>query len=361
VRDALLGRPVRDVDLVVEGDGIAFARALARRLRVPWRAHPRFGTATLSLADGSSLDVATARAETYAHPGALPRVAPGNLSDDLARRDFSVNAMALRLFGESLRLEDPHGGRADLERGHLRVLHPGSASDDPTRAFRAVLYANRLGLRIDAPTRRSIREALRSGHFARISGERTRHEIARLLSETGRARAVSALSRLGILEAVHPALPGDAATASRLRRAERLEAASGRPAGWFAYLLVWAATLDEAQAASLAERWRLPRAQARVLRSWPQTLRRAAASPAGLAPPPGEDERFALRALAPRAAAEPVEPRVRGRDLVAAGLPPGPAIGRALASVRAALAIGRIGPDEELAYALDAARREGRS
>jgi len=349
------------VDLVVEGDGAAFARALASRLRVPCREHPRFGTATLALADGSSVDVATARTETYAHPGTLPRVAPGSLADDLARRDFSVNAMALRLSPGSLRLEDPHGGRADLEGGVLRVLHPGSVSDDPTRAFRAVLYANRLGLRIDAPTRRSIREALRSGHFARISGERMRHEIVRLLSEPGRPRAVSALSLLGILESIHPALPGGAVVVSRLRRAERMAAASKRPTRWFAYLLVWAATLDEAQAASLAERLRLPRGEARALLAWPKTLRNAPGSLVRLPAVVEEDERFALRALATRVTAEAVVPRLRGRDLVDAGLPPGPAIGRALASVRAAIAAGRIGPEEELAYALEAARREKES
>src|SRR5262249_43072217 len=156
-------------------------------------AHPRFGTATLALPGGAHLDVASARAETYAHPGALPRVRAGHLAADLARRDFTINAMALRLAPGEPRLEDPHRGPSDLARGLVRMLHPGSPHDDPTRAFRAVLYANRLGFRIAPATRRWIREAVDSGAFERISGDRRRRELVRILSEPRRAAAVSAM------------------------------------------------------------------------------------------------------------------------------------------------------------------------
>ena len=362
VRDLLLGRPVRDVDLVVEGNGIEFAR----RLGSPDREHGRFGTATLALRDGTRLDVATARAENYAHPAALPRVRPGNLEADLARRDFTVNAMALRLAPGRPRLEDPHGGRRDLERGVLRMMHAASPRDDPTRAFRAALYAHRLGFRVEPRTRRWIREALASGAFERASGDRLRREIIRIFSEPGRAEAVEWLGRLGLLPAVHPALRADAGVRSRLRRAEKLAAARSGETGWFAYLLVWAATLAEDEAAALGRRLNLPRSQARALARWPRAVRSALLGGAVLPTPAADDETdeiLALSALLParRSPHPPPEPWIRGRDLVAAGVPPGPAVGRALRAVREALRLGRIGPEEELAWALEAVRREGRA
>jgi tRNA nucleotidyltransferase (CCA-adding enzyme) len=352
VRDLLRGGAVRDVDLVVEGDGIAFAKELAERLGVGAAVHPRFGTATLKLPANAHVDVASARAETYAHPGALPRVRAGSLSEDLERRDFSINAMALRLVPGKPRLEDPHGGRTDLARRRVRMLHAASPHDDPTRAFRAVLYSNRLGFRISPTTRRWIRDAVARGAFERVSGDRLRRELVRILSEPRRAEAVSTLSRLGIGAAIHPALPADAAALVRLRRAERVE----KGAGWFVFLLVWAASLGEGDASALARRLNLPRAKARALERWPRLVRdveRSMAAPERIS----EDERRALSALTPARRVRRVEPSVRGRDLLAAGVPPGPAIGRALAATRAALSAGRIRPQGELAYALAQARR----
>ena len=289
--------------------------------------HPRFGTATLALADGSRLDVATARAETYDRPGALPRVRAGTLADDLARRDFTINAMAVRLVPGVPRLEDPHGGRKDLARRRLRFLHAASARDDPTRAFRAALYANRLGFEIAAPTRRAIAAALAAGDFERISADRRRREIARLLSEGSLPGAVRRLDRLGLLPAVGAGLSARHDVLRRLARAEG-ERRSGAPTdeAWFSALLVWAADLSDAEAASLARRLNLPRRRARAL------ARRREAGGDAL--------------------------RVRGRDLVAAGIPPGPAIGRALAATREARRAGRIEEAEELAFALSRARAE---
>jgi tRNA nucleotidyltransferase/poly(A) polymerase len=135
VRDLLLGAEHPDLDLAVEGDAVE----LARRLGAEPVAHERFSTATVDL-DGVRVDLARTRAETYPHPGALPEVEPAPLERDLARRDFTVNAMALPLDGRG-QLVDPHGGRVDLRAGLLRVLHPGSFADDPTRALRAARYA----------------------------------------------------------------------------------------------------------------------------------------------------------------------------------------------------------------------------
>ena len=148
MRDLLLGRPVVDLDLSVEGDVADFATRLAGTLSAKRKVHARFATATLTLPSGERLDISGARHEHYEWPGALPRVRPGaSIEEDLVRRDFTINALALEV-APGRRLVDPFGGRRDLEAGAIRFLHPGSAIDDPTRAYRAVRYANRLGFRI---------------------------------------------------------------------------------------------------------------------------------------------------------------------------------------------------------------------
>ncbi|HTO86483.1 MAG TPA: hypothetical protein VMR54_03025 [Thermoanaerobaculia bacterium] len=354
VRDALLDRPVRDLDAVVEGDALGFARKLARRLDVSVREHARFGTATLELPEARALDVAMARGETYEHPGALPRVHPGSITEDLARRDFTVNAMAWRLEGAGPRFCDPQAGLSDLRRGLIRMLHAASPRDDPTRAFRAVLYANRLGFRIEPRTRRWIRQAVDAGAVDRISGDRLRREVARILSEPGRARAVSMLSALGLSAALHPSLRGDAQTRARLSRAERLAASSPSGTSWLAYLLVWAADLPAEGTVRLARRLNLSRQAARTLERWPE--RRPGGSSRD-ASPFSPDEALAVAALgATDSEAGETALRIRGRDLVAAGIPPGPALGRALGATRRARRLGRISAEEELAFAVAAAR-----
>ncbi len=147
VRDLLLGRGRADIDLVVEGD----AAALATRLGGEVVEHERFATAKADL-DGHEVDIATARAESYPHPGALPEVQPtAGIADDLARRDFTINAMAIPLRRDP-ELIDPHRGREDLEAGLLRVLHGGSFEDDPTRALRAARYAARFDFELEPET-----------------------------------------------------------------------------------------------------------------------------------------------------------------------------------------------------------------
>jgi len=147
VRDLLLGRGRADIDLVVEGD----AAVLASELEADVISHERFGTAKVRL-DGHDVDIATARSEAYPHPGALPVVEPATLAEDLRRRDFTINAMAIPLRGEP-RLIDPHGGQADLAAKLLRVLHPRSFEDDPTRAIRAARSPSRPSSRRRASTR----------------------------------------------------------------------------------------------------------------------------------------------------------------------------------------------------------------
>ena len=191
VRDALLGHPSYDLDLVVEGDVPAFARRLAQRLDGEVQTHKAFGTAEV-LYEGGEIDVATARTETYPRPAALPEVRSATLEDDLARRDFTINAIAASLSADDFgRLIDPHHGRADLASGTVRVLHPRSFLDDPTRIFRAIRYENRLGFRMDPETERLAREGMAG--VAQLSNERFREEIVALLSEDGIAHTLERL------------------------------------------------------------------------------------------------------------------------------------------------------------------------
>lgn len=221
VRDLLLQvrAPVPDIDIAINGGTEQTLLALAQDLRAEVTARSRFGTARLA-AGGLSVDVSLARSERYAHPGALPTVAPGTLQDDLARRDFTINAMAVCLakdgpWGELIDLSD---GRGDLERRLVRALHARSFADDPTRILRAVRYAGRLGFGLADETRRLIERDL--GHVDALSGDRVRHELERIFREEA-ASTILALARdLGMLAAVHPELGAEHAVLSLLGQSE---------------------------------------------------------------------------------------------------------------------------------------------
>lgn len=191
VRDLLLDRERTDVDLVVVGD----AAELAAKLGSEPVEHARFATAKVEL-DGHEVDLASARSETYPRPGALPEVAPaGDIETDLARRDFTINAMALTLQGDP-DLIDPHGGKADLEADLLRILHPSSFEDDPTRALRAARYAARFNLHLEIETEGLLRKA----DLTTVSAARREAELLRLAAEPGAPRAFELLSQWGLIE-----------------------------------------------------------------------------------------------------------------------------------------------------------------
>jgi len=170
----------RDLDIVVEGDGPVLARDLARALGGSLVEHRRFLTASVDTPRFGRIDVATSRSERYEAPGALPRVLPATIADDLRRRDFTVNAMAIELSSRDFGLIDPLGGRLDLARRRLRVLHPLSFVEDPTRIFRAARYAARLGLSPDAATARAQALALRLAPYAALSGQRIVNIVAQV-------------------------------------------------------------------------------------------------------------------------------------------------------------------------------------
>ena len=207
VRDLLIKRPNLDVDIVVEGDGIAFAQALAAAESASVKRHQQFGTAVVSLPGDLKVDVATARTEVYENPGALPSVEPSSIKDDLQRRDFTINAMAIELnddkFGE---LVDFFGGRLDTKTGSVRILHDLSFEDDPTRIFRAIRFERTYGFIIEPHTYDLMGKAVAGGFLEKITRERVRNEILLMLGEDNPVRAICRMTHFHLLEYVHPGI-----------------------------------------------------------------------------------------------------------------------------------------------------------
>jgi len=207
VRDLLLGNENFDIDLVIEGDGILYAEKLSEELGANLTIHRDFGTATLNLSENFKLDIATSRREFYPRPASLPHVKPAPLKEDLFRRDFTVNAMAISInppdFG---RLIDFFGGRRDLRERKVRVLHVRSFIDDPTRIFRAIRFEQRYNFCIEKVTERLIKLALREGVFQLLSGKRIKEELKQILEEDRPERNVYRMQKLGILKVIQPGI-----------------------------------------------------------------------------------------------------------------------------------------------------------
>jgi tRNA nucleotidyltransferase (CCA-adding enzyme) len=371
VRDLLRGTEAIDIDLCVEGDVREVAAALAARLGGQARAHSAFDTARI-LADELELDLAATRRERYPRPGALPEVEPASLAEDLGRRDFTVNAMAIGLSGEDLgRLHDPHGGREDLALAVVRVLHERSFLDDPTRLLRAVRYEVRLNARMDPATESLARQAGEGGALATISGPRLRDQLLGLLAEPEAAVAVERLAELGLARALHPELAADPALVASAALAAG-ETSADRVLTALAALVCRAPERLWAWVDHLS----LTRsARARVLRaarSAPALREALTASPTPsslrelLDGEPAEALALALGLGAP---ARPVMSylgtlrhvrlEITGDELRAAGVPPGPAVGAALEETLRRKLDGEVfGREQELELAL-ALSREG--
>ncbi|MBF0635236.1 MAG: CBS domain-containing protein, partial [Nitrospinae bacterium] len=207
VRDLLLRIPNLDLDIVIEGDGMDFAKKLASRLSGRARSHEKFKTAVVVAPGGLKIDVATARMEYYTHPAALPIVEMSAIRNDLYRRDFSVNAMAIRLNGARPNaLLDFFGGQADIKDKIIRVLHNLSFVEDPTRVFRAVRFESRHGFNIAKQTLSLLRNAVRHEMFNRLSGARLFAEIKAILNERRPTAALKRMKELGLLRFIHPNL-----------------------------------------------------------------------------------------------------------------------------------------------------------
>ena len=204
VRDLLLKRENWDLDLTVEGDGIAFARLVADRYGAGLAVFERFATARLAFPDGLKMDIATTRRESYAQPAVLPTVQPASIEEDLHRRDFTINAIAMQLNpGQFGRLLDAYGGQRDLRACTIRVLHAGSFQDDPTRIFRAIRFEQRFGLRIERITARLLAQAASRNLIQQLSGPRLKNEILLLFAEHDPVSAIERLAQLKLLRFLH--------------------------------------------------------------------------------------------------------------------------------------------------------------
>src|SRR5215212_5157254 len=206
VRDLLLGIEGADLDVAIEGD----PEALADLPGFVMERDGLFLTGRLERR-GVKVDVAQARAESYPQPGALPQVRPASIAEDLARRDFTVNAMAYPLAAES-ELIDPHGGTDDLRAGVLRVLHEGSFVDDPTRALRAARYAARFDFELEPGTAAQLRDA----DMTTVSEDRTDNELRRIAAEEDPAKALALIAEWGVMPSLDPRAPERVAEATRL-------------------------------------------------------------------------------------------------------------------------------------------------
>jgi tRNA nucleotidyltransferase (CCA-adding enzyme) len=373
VRDLLRGElPERGPDLAVEGDAPLVARVLADRLGGEVREYERFRTAVVRIGD-VEVDLVTSRQETYDEPGALPRVEQAPLVEDLRRRDFAVNAMAIGLKGDDLgHLYDPHGGLSDLEAGLLRVLHKRSFADDPTRLLRGVRFEARLGFRFDPDTEVLAREAVASEALGTVSADRTGRELVKILEETEAPSAVARLKELEIHTALHPALdPDPEQVASAALGAVTL--GTNRVTSELAAMVVSDPQELDLWVAELPLEARDRDAVARAARVAPRlctALREREHTPSELRALLGSEPPEALAlALALGAPSEPVLRwatslstvglEIGGTDLLAAGVPEGPAIGQALEETLRRKLDGLVaGRDEELETALALARSE---
>lgn len=264
VRDLLLGVPNLDVDLAVEGDGLQYAEHLARVGEGDLRIHRRFGTAVVSLPQ-LKVDVASTRMEYYAHPAALPEIQAATIHQDLYRRDFSINAMAICLNSEQFgELIDFFHGYRDLGRKNLRVLHNLSFVDDPTRLLRAVRFEQRYGFRMDGPTEELARQMVADGFLNTVSGKRLREELIPILEAADPGPALLRLDSLGAWEQL---FPGCHLTGSRVDLIDRIEPAllawsqvfSGRPRRWLVYFLGIVHTLEDEPREEIGKRYHLDR------------------------------------------------------------------------------------------------------
>jgi tRNA nucleotidyltransferase (CCA-adding enzyme) len=355
VRDALLGQPVRDLDVVVEGDAIAVARELGEIVSE----HERFGTAEVRLpGSGVKVNLAGARTETYARPGALPNVALGaTVLDDLERRDFTVNAMAVAL-DDGRELEVTHA-REDLAARRLRVLHDRSFTDDPTRILRMVRYAQRLDLAPDDHTAQLARAAVAGGALLDVTRDRIASELRLALHEPDPLATLAAMHdwTAGATPRVDVALARRALALLPEARLDLIAVASGaigderaaqRHIQWFdesrpARRHAAEAARADALAAALDAAQRPSQVVALARRRLAETVALAGALGAQAPARRYLDE---LRH---------VTLQIDGRDLLAAGVPEGPAIRAALDRALAARLDGTIaaGRDAELAAALD--------
>ncbi len=368
VRDLLLARPNLDVDLVVEGDGIAFAGKLAEIFGGRVKEHEKFQTAVVILEDGRRIDVATARLEYYEYPAALPTVQLSSIKMDLYRRDFTVNALAVRLnppaFG---RLVDFFDAQRDLKERLIRVLHSLSFVEDPTRILRAIRFEQRFGFRIGGQTERLIKNAVQMQFFQKLTGSRILNEFKQICEEKNARACILRMEEFKLLQNLHEGLELNVRKKALLEKIEEvldwhrlLYLEHSEPEPWLVFLLALSAEMEDGTAKSLTERLNFSKRDQRDFLSLRQSVNQtfqAIASWVSRSGPLSELCRHldplpldGLLYLMARSTREEVRKGISlyltrlkgtvidisGADLQRFGLEPGPAYGEILRRVRAA-------------------------
>jgi len=381
IRDLLLGIECLDIDLVVEGDGIELARALSEEYHGRLRVHPRFGTAKILFPNGGQIDVTTAREEFYQYPAAMPQVEASSLRQDLYRRDFTINAMAVSLnqrsFGDVV---DYFGGRKDLERGLLRVLHNLSFVEDPVRIMRAVRFEKRYHLNMETQTLKLVKDAIRNKMLARVPAERIWEELKHVFLEPRPGPVLARFMELQLWpflfpgvdpDRVQPVLGEIARSVRTLRYWDLIELGEI----WMIYFLVVLHRSDWTVAAAVCRRYHLNKRQvdqaAAALGGW-RSLLKNLREPFGVAlselarqvrSVPREIYPLILCYLGDGAAKKRFrhvltaisynKPSINGKDLRLLGYKPGPPFKKALEAVWQARLDGVIRTrQEELNYAM---------
>ncbi len=392
VRDILLHLPNFDVDFVVEGDGIAFARAMARKFGGRVREHRKFKTAVVVLESGDKIDVATARLEYYEYPAALPTVELSSIKMDLFRRDFTINALAVQLNPEQFgRLVDFFGGQKDIKNKTIRVLHSLSFVEDPTRIIRAIRFAQRFGFSIGGQTERLIKNAVELNIFHKLSGSRIFHEIRLMLAENKPVACLKEMGRFKLLKAIHPLLTLNPAKQQILEEIEKVVAwykllyLEPSPSPWVVYMLGLCAGFNDAQVQVLVRRLNLTNKQGTLLTGLRHAVRetiealfrweqgKQASSdlyfilePLALegilylmARSRKENMRRSISLFLTQLRTQTID--ITGKDLQRLGIPPGPVYGRILKRVTAArLDNGSLSREEQLGMAGKIAAHKGR-
>jgi tRNA nucleotidyltransferase (CCA-adding enzyme) len=378
VRDLLIGRRDYDLDIAVEGRGIEFAKSFCEGSRCRLVSHARFGTATVEIEGDRALkvDFASTRRETYPAPAALPVVSLSTLKDDLARRDFTINTLAVGLdSGGFGKLVDPFGGKQDLDKGLVRVLHDRSFIDDPTRILRAVRFEQRFGFRIEPHTLRLLKTAVREGMLLKVQPQRLRDEVLLMMNEEFPERAVIRLARLAGWDFLSPRVTVDASTV-RLFRGAREQAGRygkgcpGRPSARLAsmYLAALFSGLRPADALPVCRRFAFDGKDTGIILAYlaalpvaGRKLRAPGMARSGLFRllDPLPAEAVLLIAAASRSTAvkrrideffgrcRGTRPLLSGHDLRRLGIEPGPAYGRILRTLLDARLEGKVATRED--------------
>jgi len=355
VRDLLLGRTVIDLDFTLEEGSSALARALAKRIKGRVRSYPQFMTYKVTADEFPEIDIATARSEKYRQPGALPSVSPGRLADDLLRRDFSINAMALDVL--SSELHDPTRGQRDLENKLVRVLHDGSFIDDPTRILRAIRLAARLDFAIEPQTEELMRKAIRDGALVTVSKERLWRELSLAFEEENAPRVIEALNKAGALDVLFDRRDVDRSRLERVQQVVKTDPTLDREVLYVSAILYGNASPVDLEGSGFSQR------RARNVMQISNEIGRYADA---LGEATTDRQRFKLlkhaspELLAVLAAIGPGEHLARFHDYQKFRLdlrgtelevPLGPHIAKALERTREAVFMGEIGPDEARSFA----------